>query len=89
VNEAAAAALPLVLADRVGAAEDLLVDGANGMLVASGDVEEQARALARLADDPELRAAFGARSRELVAGWDYESSVSELAALVRRVARPR
>ncbi|MFL5926218.1 MAG: glycosyltransferase family 4 protein [Gaiellaceae bacterium] len=87
VNEAAAASLPLVLSDRVGASVDLLVDAENGLLVRAGDVEGQARALARLADDPELRAIFGARSRELVAGWGYERSVSELAELVRRVAR--
>ena len=47
VNEAAAFGLPLVLTDRVGAAADLLVPGENGELVRSGDVEQQAAALAR------------------------------------------
>lgn len=74
VNEAAAAGLPLVLSDRVGAAADLLVDGENGVLVPAGDVTAAAEALRRLRD-PDLRRRYGARSREVVAGWGYEPSV--------------
>ncbi len=51
VNEAAASGLPLVLSDQVGAAPDLLLDGENGALVAAGDVEATAAALARYASD--------------------------------------
>ncbi|HZT90907.1 MAG TPA: glycosyltransferase family 4 protein [Gaiellaceae bacterium] len=85
VNEAAAAGLPLVLTDRVGAAADLLVPGENGELVRSGEVDAQARALAELADDPALRGRYGARSRELVSPFTYEASVEELARLIRAV----
>ncbi len=45
VNEAASAALPLVLSDRVGAAADLLVDGVNGVSVPSDNPESAASAL--------------------------------------------
>ena len=83
VNEAAACALPLVLTDRVGAAHDLLRDGENGFLVAAGDVDAAAAALRRLADDPALRAAYGARSRELAQGWGYGPSVAAFLAAVR------
>jgi glycosyltransferase involved in cell wall biosynthesis len=75
VNEAAASALPLVLSDRVGAARDLLRDGENGFVVPADDVTAAAAALRRLADDDELRRRMGARSRELVRGWNYEASV--------------
>jgi glycosyltransferase involved in cell wall biosynthesis len=84
VNEAAAFGLPLVLTDRVGASADLLVAGENGELVRSGDVEQQARALARLADDPELRRRYGERSRELVAPWGYGPSVESFVEAIRR-----
>jgi glycosyltransferase involved in cell wall biosynthesis len=89
VNEAAAFALPLVLTDRVGAAADLLVPGENGELVRSGDVEQQARVLALLADDPERRERFGRRSLELVEPWDYEHSVETFVGAVRTAAADR
>jgi glycosyltransferase involved in cell wall biosynthesis len=88
VNEAAAAGLPLVLSDRVGAAADLLEDGANGMLVHAEDVEGAASALRRLRD-PELRRRYGARSRELVAGWGYEPSVEAFVAACREAIASR
>jgi glycosyltransferase involved in cell wall biosynthesis len=83
VNEAAACGLPLVLSDRVGAAHDLLRDGENGFLVAAGDADAAAAALRRLAADPALRAAYGARSRELAQDWGYGPSVAGFLAAVR------
>jgi glycosyltransferase involved in cell wall biosynthesis len=74
VNEAAASGLPLVLSDRVGAAQDLLRDGENGFVVRADDVAAAANALRRLRD-PELRQRMGSRSRELVRAWGYEASV--------------
>jgi glycosyltransferase involved in cell wall biosynthesis len=87
VNEAAACGLPLLLSERVGAAHDLLVDGENGTLVHAGDVAAAARALVRLTASPQLRRAAGARSRELVASWGYESSVEDFVVAVRTLAR--
>jgi len=84
VNEAAACGLPLVLTDTIGAAADLLVPGENGELVRSGDVEGQARAIAKLAADEALRERYGRRSRELVAPWGYEPSVESFVAAVQR-----
>jgi glycosyltransferase involved in cell wall biosynthesis len=83
VNEAAACGLPLVLSDRVGAAYDLLEEGANGHLVRAGDITGAASALGRLAADRATRQAFGARSRELVQGWGYEPSVDDFVTAVR------
>jgi glycosyltransferase involved in cell wall biosynthesis len=87
VNEAAAAGLPLVLSDAVGAAADLLRDGENGILVPSEDPVRLAAALSRLAADPDLRRRMGARSRELVAGWGYGPSVDAFVELARELAR--
>jgi glycosyltransferase involved in cell wall biosynthesis len=85
VNEACAFGLPLVLTDAVGASADLLRPGENGELVRSGDIEGQARALARLADD-DLRERYGRRSAEIVAPWGYEESIESFVAAVRRAA---
>jgi glycosyltransferase involved in cell wall biosynthesis len=87
VNEAAAAGLPLVLSDRVGAARDLLRPGENGELVPPDDVAAAAAALERLARDPALRERFGARSRELAAAWGYDPSVDAFVAAVLSAAR--
>ena len=75
VNEAAACGLPLVLSDHVGAAHDLLRSGENGVLVPLDDVAATTAALSELAGDESLRLRFGERSRELVGGWGYSSSV--------------
>jgi glycosyltransferase involved in cell wall biosynthesis len=83
VNEAAASGLPLVLSDRVGAAYDLLREGENGFLVPSEDPDAAADALRTLASDADLRRRMGERSRELLRGWDYESSVENFVAAVR------
>ena len=85
VNEAAAFGLPLILTDAVGASADLLRSGANGELVRNGDLDGQARAIAKLADD-ELRERYGLCSSELVATWGYEPSVETFVAAVRRAA---
>ena len=87
VNEAAACGLPLVLTDRVGAAHDLLRDAENGFLVGAGDVDAASTALRRLAADPTLRQAYGARSRELAQDWGYGPSVAGFLAAVREAVR--
>jgi glycosyltransferase involved in cell wall biosynthesis len=89
VNEAAASGLPLVLSRAVGAAHDLLEDGGNGYFVEPRDVDGAADALRRLAADPQLRAAFGARSREIAHGWGYEPSVEGFLTAVREAASSR
>jgi glycosyltransferase involved in cell wall biosynthesis len=88
VNEAAASSLPLVLSDRVGAARDLLRDGENGLVVPADDADAAADAIRTLLD-PEAREQAGARSRELVRAWDYDSSVDAFVATVREVATAR
>src|SRR5438874_6167158 len=57
-------ALPIFVATGVGGTPDVVEDGADGMLVAVGDVDAIAAALERLAHDPELRRRLGERSEE-------------------------
>jgi glycosyltransferase involved in cell wall biosynthesis len=73
----------LLLSERVGASQDLLVDGENGIRIPAGDVDAAAAALRRLAADGELRRAYGARSRELAQDWGYGPSVEGFLAAVR------
>jgi glycosyltransferase involved in cell wall biosynthesis len=64
LNEAAAAGLPLVATDEVGAAYDLIEHGVNGFRVPADDVGALAGVLRRLAEDEPFRLAAGARSRD-------------------------
>lgn len=66
LNEAMAAGLPVVTTAAPGAVDDLVRDGWNGFVVGIGDADALARAMLRLARDPELRVAMGERARSHV-----------------------
>jgi len=61
--EAAASGLPLIASDIAGC-RPVVVPGENGLLVPPRDAGALAAAVESLADDPELRERFGARSRQ-------------------------
>jgi glycosyltransferase involved in cell wall biosynthesis len=87
VREAAAAGLPIVCSRAAGAAGDVAIDGRNAILVDPADVNEIADALARLADDPELRARMGAESRAIdreTDGVEVDAFVEAITAAARR-----
>jgi glycosyltransferase involved in cell wall biosynthesis len=84
LNEAAAAGLPLVATDAVGAAWELIEDGENGFRVPPGDVAALHGKLAELVGDEELRRAAGRRSRELAARFTPEAWADVVAAAVVR-----
>lgn len=65
VLEAMAVGVPVV-ATRVGGVPRLAEDGRTGLLVEPGSVDELARAVARLLEDPALRARLGAEARRTV-----------------------
>lgn len=68
VNEAAAAGLPLVCSDIVGAARDLLREPSNGRLFAHGDSSGLGHALLEFACEPTL-SRRGAASLRLLTEW--------------------
>lgn len=87
LNEAAVAGLPIVATDEAGAAHDL-VDG-NGFRVPANDVGALRDALRRLADEPELRRSYGARSRELARKFTPEAWAEGVVKLAERAQRAR
>lgn len=86
LNEAAAAGLPLVATDAVGAARELVGDGVNGFVVGAGDVAALHDALERVAADEAFRRVAGARSRELAATMTPARWADVVAGLVRDLA---
>ena len=75
INEAMACGLPIVVSDRCGPVGDIARDGDNALVFHAGDTDALAAALDLLARDAGLRRQMGARSREVISGWDYRRGV--------------
>ena len=82
VREAAAAGLPLLVSDVVGAVGDVAIAGANAIVVPPGDLSAAATALTRLLDDPQLRTRMADASRAI----DAATAGREVAAFAEAVA---
>ena len=88
VIEALAAGCPVV-ATSVGGVPDVVREGVDGFLVPMGDTEALAERLARLARDPDLRAAMGEAGRESVPPrYAVERLVGDIDELYRSLLRP-
>ncbi len=83
--EAGAAGMPVV-STRVAAIPELVVDRENGYLIQPGDTNGLVKVLERLAKDPSLRAAMGARSCEIVsADHNVERNAAQLSELFKTI----
>jgi glycosyltransferase involved in cell wall biosynthesis len=85
--EAAACGLPVVTTP-VGSMPELIRHGENGLFV-ERDTADIAAALARLRDDPELRARLGRAARQSVEAWDWRFQAPNYAEMFRAVLAPR
>ena len=82
--EAMAAGLPLV-ASRVGALPEIVQPEETGLLVEAGSVSALAAALERLAADPALRVALGARAHRAAQAYTVERMARAVGAVYREV----
>lgn len=73
VNEAMAVGLPVIASDRVGAVDDLVVDGESGLVVDAGSITSLQDAMRKLAGDGELCRRLGSQSRNLIRNWDLSA----------------
>jgi len=70
VNEALCFALPVIVSDQVGAANDLVGEGENGFTFPAGDVQALAARIQQIIELPEEeRHLMGIRSREQIKRW--------------------
>jgi phosphatidylinositol alpha 1,6-mannosyltransferase len=77
LQEAAASGLPVV-APAAGGPLDLVADRETGFLVQPGSADAIAAAVARLAADPQLRAAQGSAARRVMLGRSWAATCDEL-----------
>lgn len=86
--EAMAAELP-VLATRVSAVPEVVVEGETGLLAQAGDPADLARGMVQLARDAQLRQRLGqAGHRRVLERFGLERMVAETLELYRELARP-
>jgi glycosyltransferase involved in cell wall biosynthesis len=82
--EAMSSGKPVIAADAM-ALPHLVRPGENGWLFQPGDVDDLATRLQELLSDPELRARFGAASRQIVASHDIHAVLGTFEDLYRAV----
>ncbi|MFT4252564.1 MAG: glycosyltransferase family 4 protein, partial [Caulobacter sp.] len=78
IAEAAACGLPTV-ATRIDAIPEVARDEVNAILVDDGDVASLSRALARIAEDPALRARLSEGALQVAAGCDWSVAAAAVA----------
>jgi glycosyltransferase involved in cell wall biosynthesis len=84
--EAMAAARPVVASD-IGGLSEIVAPGETGLLVAPGDAVQLTDAIARLLDDPALRARMGRAARERVELFSPERIVPRIVDVYTTVSR--
>ena len=82
VNEAMAAALPVIVSDRCGCAADLVLQGNNGTVSQAQNIASLAQAMQQMADMPADRlAAMGQASLDIIEGYHFKPIYKTLAAI--------
>ncbi len=85
-TEAMAAGVPVVAARATGSV-DLVEEGVTGFLVPPLDVTAYADAIARLVEDPALRAEAGRAGSARVSGYEWEQVNAAMLEVYRKLAR--
>jgi glycosyltransferase involved in cell wall biosynthesis len=73
VNEVMNAGKPVIVSDRVGAAPDLVEDGANGFVYPSGEVPTLTAQIAEVLECERRREEMGQRSLERIKAWGFDA----------------
>lgn len=68
INEAMAHGLPVLSGFADGSADDLVIDHVNGFRLREDSPDELARRITEVADNPEMAAVMGQKSREMITG---------------------
>ena len=78
-----------VVASRIAGIDEVVEDGASGLLVTPGDAEELARGVDRVLGDAALRAELGRSASRRADGYDVDAVGARFVELIRSAAQAR
>jgi glycosyltransferase involved in cell wall biosynthesis len=78
VNEAMAASLPVIISNRVGCVDDLVVGKDTGIVYDFDGSDELLAALRLMLEDPLMRRRTGENARRLISGWTLAEEASRI-----------
>lgn len=88
VNEAMYFGKPVIATDAVGAAYDMIKDGANGFMVPEKDADALYQAIRKIISDPGLAKRMGEESKRIVEqGFQYEHMIDGFVEAVNYVSK--
>ena len=87
VNEAMNYGLAIITSNKVGSAADLVFEGENGFTYPVGDHQELSEKLSTILGNPQLLDAMGLKSKNIIAGWDYEKDLDGFIAALEYVSK--
>jgi len=76
VNEAMASGLPVLATRRVGAVQDLVLEGQTGFVVPENDADALASAIDRACQSTDRLRTMGEEAQKLIEPWNYEATLS-------------
>ncbi len=82
INEAMAAALPVIVSDECGASLNLVVDGFNGFIVKAGDEEKLTEAIQNVFNNREM---MSKNSLKLIKNWTFNNSKNSMEIILRQI----
>ncbi len=85
VNEAMACGLPLIATDRVGCVDDLVIEGATGLVVPASSVVSLTKAMMTLSQDRTLREKMAQYARSVISGWTIQKEAKIMVATWKRM----
>jgi glycosyltransferase involved in cell wall biosynthesis len=89
VHESLACGVPVIVADTVGSAEDLVKPAKTGCIFHAGDSRELATCVGRFIADPKLLAACTAHAGVLMQEWSYSSAATPFFDAIKYVSASR
>jgi glycosyltransferase involved in cell wall biosynthesis len=89
INEAMACGMAVIASDRVGAVDDLVVDGSNGFVVPAGDCRVLSEAMQKLLLQPELSKTMGEASLGIIGPWTVEREAAIIKSVIHRIQETR
>ena len=83
VNEAMCFGLPIVASDTVGCIPDLVKENQNGLVYPTGDIDRLAETLGILINDPQKRAVFGGKSKEIIKNYSFDKDMEAILSVLK------